>query len=67
LEKQSSPGEPCSDCKGLVAGTRSNTGPHEYLVLAGRGNREGNSLSYRCLVCKTDLTYEPEGRLGRWK
>ena len=70
MEKDSNPADSCADCKGLRAGTRSTQDPHQYLVLLSRGSQSGESRSatYRCLVCKTELTYEqPKGQIASWK
>ena len=67
MEARARPDEACSDCKSLKGGTRSLPGPHEYLVQSGRSESNSAVVSYRCLVCKSEMTCEPDGRLGRWK
>ena len=58
--------EPCSDCASLRSGERTTPKPHEYQVLVRRNEATG-APSYRCLVCKTELTHQTEGILSRWK
>ena len=68
MEKNIGPGDPCVDCRGLKEGTRSTQDPHQYLVLSARSASPGaKSGTYRCLVCKTELSYEIKGRIAAWK
>jgi hypothetical protein len=60
----SQPQKPCTDCMGLLTGTRSLQTPHSYLVPnsgnLGQTQPLGTTKSYRCLICKTTLTHEAE-------
>jgi hypothetical protein len=54
----------CSECTSLKNGTRTNSEPHEYLLLAGSSGPE--TTSFRCLLCKSDLKRHMSGVLTRW-
>ena len=49
---------PCTDCDGLVTGTRSIQDPHQYMVAAAGLTR---SPTYLCLLCGTQLFRDREG------
>ena len=66
MQQNASPAKPCLDCYGLTTGTRSFQEPHQYLVLSGRSQSSPNTESYRCLVCASNLTFERNGKTGRW-
>jgi len=66
MQQNVSPAKPCQDCQGLKTGTRSSQEAHQYLVLSGRSQSSPNTESYRCLVCASDLTFERNGKMGRW-
>ena len=57
---------PCVDCEGLRSGTRSLPQPHQYLVLTGQSEASG-AATYRCLICRNELTREKEGNGNRWR
>jgi len=58
--------EPCNDCIDLASGSRSTARPHEYQVFTRQAQATG-IRSYKCLVCSTELSCEPNGNLLRWK
>jgi hypothetical protein len=59
-------GKACSECWGLRNGTRSNQDPHEYLLPFGHVE-SGTTVSYRCLLCKSELIRQVEGLLTHWR
>lgn len=71
IKYEGSPAQkPCTDCMGLLAGTRSLQRPHAYLVPntahSGQMQQGGTTKSYHCLICKTTLTHESEA-LPSWR
>ena len=66
---ENSPGsiELCSDCRGLVEGTRSLPDAHRNQVFSEADDSDSRSVAYRCLICRSTLIYELTGRGGVWK
>ena len=56
----------CPDCYGLKYGTTSSDRPHKFLVLMNQSNKTGHR-TYRCSVCKTELTAKQEGLRFFWR
>jgi hypothetical protein len=55
----------CSECSSLINGTRTNSEPHEYLLLAGSSGSD--ETYFTCLLCNTGLTRHTKGWLTRWR
>jgi hypothetical protein len=56
----------CSECQGLLHGTRTNDEPHEYLLFSSRESATADVTSYRCLLCNSELIRH-RGTFGsRW-
>jgi hypothetical protein len=56
---------PCSDCRGLTAGTSSLMRPHQYLVSL-RSSEDNGLLTYRGLLCRAVLSSERVGIFTNW-
>lgn len=57
-------GERCSDCKILLSGYRSISGPHPYLV---EKSKTGTLAEYECLICLSKVTNESDGIASVWR
>ena len=56
----------CSECVGLLQGTRTNDEPHEYLLFSSRESTGSNVSAYRCLLCGSELIRHRGAFGSRW-